>query len=85
MVAPDRQEVPMTHRRRSCLIDLSQPFIRREAVASGLIWHGPMEAQRQAVRDIAAGRIPEPEVMPEWAATSLAYFRETGEDPHQWR
>jgi hypothetical protein len=63
---------------RGCVWDLTDPGIRAEAVAIGLIWSAPYRAQQVAVLDIAAGRIERPATMPEWASNTLAYYAERG-------
>jgi len=48
-------------------------------MATGLIWSAPMSAQKQAVLDIASGRVERPRYpLPEWASDTLAHYEEAG-------
>lgn len=54
------------------LINLADPAIRAEAIASGLVWSGPVAAQVAACRDIEAGRVPiDPDKLPDHALRLL--------------
>lgn len=56
------------------IIDLADPAERARAVADGLIWSAPEGAIVAALKDIAAGRIPPPAVIPsQWMGLARQY------------
>lgn len=65
------------------VIDMADPEQRAQAVASGLIWASPTGAIRQALQDVADGRIPAPTYIPaEYAPLARSYGVTQGEtDP----
>lgn len=54
------------------IMDMNDPQVRAEAIASGYIWSCPMDAQEKACDDIAAGKVPVPTYLPTQARTMLA-------------
>ncbi len=53
------------------IVDLSDPEVRADAIASGLVWSGPAGAQEAACQDIASGQVPVPGYLPESARARI--------------